>query len=137
MTLTQSVINYNGNFPDGDSLMTAGCFASRTGWITIVLNQLRPDMAVGSIRLCKESAVVSAAKPLSRRQREILAFLVQFECDHRYPPSIRDIVVGCGLTSTSVADYNLRALERTGHVQRSPHIARGLWLTEKGRTTAC
>ncbi len=46
---------------------------------------------------------------------------------------MRDIVKGCGLSSTSVADYNLRILEREGHLRRRPDISRGIELPGRGR----
>ena len=42
------------------------------------------------------------------------------------PPSIRDIVKGCNISSTSVVDYNLRILEREGHLRRDAEVSRGI-----------
>ena len=44
---------------------------------------------------------------LSSKQTAILKFIKQFIESKPYPPSIRDIKNGCGLSSTSVVDYNL------------------------------
>ncbi|MDW8008458.1 MAG: transcriptional repressor LexA [Chloroflexota bacterium] len=65
---------------------------------------------------------------LSARQRQILEFIRRFVEEHDYPPSIRQIQEGCGLSSTSVADYNLRLLERRGYVRRAPGWARAIEL---------
>ncbi len=65
---------------------------------------------------------------LSARQRQILEFIRRFIEEHDYPPSIRQIQEGCGLSSTSVADYNLRLLERRGYVRRAPGWARAIEL---------
>ena len=53
-------------------------------------------------------------KRRSDKQERILDFLREFLAQHDYPPSIRDIQAGCGISSTSVVDYNLKALRRRG-----------------------
>ena len=67
-------------------------------------------------------------KVLSPKQRRILDFLNSFLDEKSYPPTVRDIVKGCGLSSTSVADYNLRFLEREGYIRRDPEVSRGIEL---------
>ena len=51
---------------------------------------------------------------LSERQRRIMDFIAQFQQQHEYPPTIREIGQAAGISSTSVVDYNLRILEREG-----------------------
>ena len=68
--------------------------------------------------------------PRSDKPERILAFLRKFMGENGYPPSVRDVVDGCKLSSTSVADYNLRILERQGHIRRDPERARTIVLTE-------
>ncbi len=63
---------------------------------------------------------------LSERQRAILEFMEEFMREHDYPPSIRDIQVGCGISSTSVVDYNLKALERAGSIRRDREVSRAI-----------
>ena len=53
-------------------------------------------------------------KALSSRQQRIIDFVRDFWVDRGYPPTVRDIVGGCGISSTSVVDYNLDILEREG-----------------------
>ncbi|MCS7207536.1 MAG: transcriptional repressor LexA [Dehalococcoidia bacterium] len=65
-------------------------------------------------------------RPLSPRQQRILTFIREFILEHGYPPSIRDIQKGCGLSSTSVVDYNLQILQREGYLRRSPEVSRGI-----------
>jgi repressor LexA len=65
---------------------------------------------------------------LSPRQQQILDFLRAFIEEHDYPPSIRDIQEGCGISSTSVVDYNLRKLEEKGFIRRDREISRGIEL---------
>ena len=47
-----------------------------------------------------------------------------------YPPSIRDIQEGCDISSTSVVDYNLKALERLGYIRRDREVSRAIELCE-------
>jgi repressor LexA len=70
----------------------------------------------------------AAVKELSTKQQSIVGFIRRFWLDRGYPPSIRDIVVGCNLSSTSVADYNLRILEKRGYIRRHREVSRGIEL---------
>ncbi|RJQ07617.1 MAG: transcriptional repressor LexA [Dehalococcoidia bacterium] len=65
---------------------------------------------------------------LSEKQRDILRFLEQFIAEHDYPPSIRDIQQGCGISSTSVVDYNLKRLEEKGLIRRDREVSRAIEL---------
>ena len=67
-------------------------------------------------------------KKLSSRQRNIIDFVNRFWLERSYPPTVRDIVSGCGISSTSVVDYNLDILEREGYIRRHPGISRGIEL---------
>lgn len=48
---------------------------------------------------------------ISSRQRDILKFIQCYLDEHGYPPAIRDISAGCGISSTSVAVFHLKKLE--------------------------
>ena len=74
--------------------------------------------------------------PRSDKPERILAFLRGFFTDHHYPPSVRDIVEGCKLSSTSVADYNLKILEREGYIRRDRERARTISLIEQEPASA-
>ncbi len=69
-------------------------------------------------------------KGLSSKQQKILEFLRQFIREKDYPPSIRDIQLGCDISSTSVVDYNLKALERIGHIRRDREVSRAIELLD-------
>ena len=71
-------------------------------------------------------------KPLTQRQKKMLAFIQEFTAQHSFPPSIREITVACRISSPSVTDYNLRVLERKQYLIRKPRIARGIVLTNPG-----
>jgi repressor LexA len=70
---------------------------------------------------------------LSPKQERILDFLRRFLDERDYPPTVRDIVKGCGMSSTSVVDYNLNILEREGYIRRGREISRGIELVERDR----
>lgn len=65
---------------------------------------------------------------LSTKQQRIIDFIQRFLGDNGYPPAIRDIVSGCGISSTSVVAYNLSILEKEGYVRRHPEVSRGIEL---------
>lgn len=69
-------------------------------------------------------------KGLSAKQQTILDFLRRFIREKDYPPSIRDIQLGCNISSTSVVDYNLKALERLGHIRRDREVSRAIELLD-------
>src|SRR3989337_1232915 len=75
---------------------------------------------------------MTTGKSLSSKQQAIFRFIREFIRDHDYPPSIRDIQDGCNISSTSVVDYNLKALERLGHIRRDREVSRAIELV--GRT---
>lgn len=67
---------------------------------------------------------------LSERQNKILSFLKTFTLDNGYPPTIREIGEAVGITSTSVVNYNLDALQRAGMIYRDRTVSRGIRLVE-------
>jgi len=67
-------------------------------------------------------------KLLSPKQQQIIRFIHRFCQDVGYPPTIRDIVRGCDLSSTSVVAYNLNILERARYIRRHSEVARGIEL---------
>jgi repressor LexA len=70
-------------------------------------------------------------KDLSRRQQSILHFIERFLDENDYPPTIRDIQTELGISSTSVVDYNLKALEARGVIRRNSKISRGIELVNR------
>jgi repressor LexA len=67
-------------------------------------------------------------KALSPKQGRILQFIRKFIDTRGYPPTVRDIVAGCKISSTSVVAYNLARLETAGHIRRHADISRGIEL---------
>ena len=72
-------------------------------------------------------------KTLSTKQKQILAFLRRFREEKDYPPTIRDIVKACKISSTSVVDYNLKILEKEGHIRRDREVSRGIELMDRSQ----
>ncbi len=68
---------------------------------------------------------------LSPKQQQMAKFIHSFWEDRGYPPTIRDIVKGCSISSTSVVNYNLNILEREGYIRRHSEVARGIELTAR------
>ncbi len=73
-------------------------------------------------------------KVLSPKQQHIIDFIRRFWTDRGYPPTIRDIVHGCGISSTSVVDYNLNILEKKEYIRRHHEISRGIELLTRPPT---
>ena len=71
-------------------------------------------------------------KTVSRRQQAILQYIERFLEANDYPPTIRDIQSELGISSTSVVDYNLKALEARGLIRRNSKISRGIELMNRG-----
>ena len=72
---------------------------------------------------------------LSAKQQGIIDFIHRFLVDNGYPPTVRDIQSGCGISSTSVVDYHLRILESEGYIRRHPEVSRGIELLTRSFTS--
>jgi repressor LexA len=75
--------------------------------------------------------LVGKVNKLSPRQQKILDYICRYCQDTSYPPSIRDIVAGCQISSTSVVSYNLDVLEREGYIRRHTDVARGIEVLDR------
>ena len=69
---------------------------------------------------------------LSKHQQHILRFIHQHTQEHGFAPSIREISLATGITSTSVVNYNLERLITWGYLVKSRGKSRALGLTERG-----
>jgi SOS-response transcriptional repressor LexA len=63
---------------------------------------------------------------LTKRQRSVLEFIDQYAREHGYPPSVRDICRGLGLSSSATVHSHLRTLERKGYLTREPSRPRAI-----------
>lgn len=73
-------------------------------------------------------AAAPRRKELSEKQRMILEFISQFISQHSFPPSLREIGDGVGLSSPSSITYQLDQLEIAGYLRRHPNQNRALEL---------
>ena len=67
------------------------------------------------------------------RMRALVEAIASHQAVHGYPPSIRDLVVRTGVSSTSVVTYWLNACESAGLIVRVPSLSRAITLTATGR----
>jgi repressor LexA len=65
---------------------------------------------------------------MTDRQAAILSCVEQHIATRGFAPSLREIMEACGVSSTSVAAYNLRRLVQYGCLETTPGIARSLTL---------
>ena len=56
-------------------------------------------------------------KELTKRQSEILDFVKKYTAEHGYPPAIREICKGVGLSSPVTVFVHLRNLESLGYIK--------------------
>lgn len=69
---------------------------------------------------------------LKGRQREILEYIQEYQREHGYPPTIREIGEAVGLASGSTVYGHLNRLEKKGYVRRDPSKPRALEIVEDG-----
>ena len=62
------------------------------------------------------------------RQQAILDFIETFITDNRYPPTYEEIRRGVGLSTKSLVNHHMAALEAAGHLERDRLTPRGLRL---------
>src|SRR5690606_18373246 len=93
----------------------------------LVLISVCPDNGLEVVILSGE-----LSNMLSKRQQHILRFIHQHTLEYGFAPSIREISVETGITSTSVVNYNLERLITWGYLVKSRGKSRALGLTERG-----
>ncbi len=69
-------------------------------------------------------------KPLTERQRLVLAFIEDFCRRQGYPPTVREVAAHFGVQPRAAADH-LAALKRKGYLHREPGLSRGLALASR------
>jgi repressor LexA len=68
---------------------------------------------------------------ITPRQREVLGHISIFMEAKGFAPSLREICVLVGVSSTNVVAEYLDDLEKYGYIQRTPRIARSLKILKK------
>lgn len=71
-------------------------------------------------------------KGLTKRQREILTYVMTSMQQRGYPPSVREIGAALGLTSSSTVHSHLTALEKKGFIHRDPSKPRAIEILKDG-----
>ncbi len=65
---------------------------------------------------------------ISDKQREMLAFIENFAAENGYPPTYEEIRAGLKISSKSLVNHHLEALENAALLRRSPNTPRGIKL---------
>jgi repressor LexA len=65
-------------------------------------------------------------------REKILEYIRYFFDERGYAPTVRDIMKGCSISSTSLVQYHLNILEKEGQIRRDPEVFRSIQLVEKG-----
>jgi|Deesub1362B_J571_1020462.scaffolds.fasta_scaffold09698_1 repressor LexA len=74
-------------------------------------------------------------KGLSERQKEMLDFIRDFIRKKGYPPTYEEIRRFLGLSTKSLVDYHLKALQEKGYISRAARTPRGIKLTDRRLST--
>src|ERR1700694_3312899 len=64
--------------------------------------------------------------PLTKRQKEVLDYLVAFETKHGYAPSFEEIGKGMKLTSLATVHKHITTLEKKGFIRRGYNQSRSI-----------
>ncbi len=70
---------------------------------------------------------------LTKRQSEILNFIIDFSEECGYQPSYREIGDHFGFKSTRAVSDHIDALRRKGYLEKDPHRARCMKITKRAR----
>jgi repressor LexA len=67
----------------------------------------------------------------SELRERIFEYIRRFFDERGYAPTVRDILKGCDISSTSLVQYHLNILEKEGQIRRDPEVFRSIQLVEK------
>jgi repressor LexA len=70
---------------------------------------------------------------LTKRQREVYMYLVNYIDLNGYSPSLREVGDGLGLKSLATVHRHLRNLDSKGLIQRDHHQSRSIEIVPSGR----
>ena len=73
---------------------------------------------------------------VTRRQREVLQFIVRHSFESGYPPTISELQRGFGFKSPNSVITHVRALQSKGYLMKRPRTARGLILNPNLRAAS-
>ena len=75
--------------------------------------------------------MVRKSKGITEKHKKVLEFVNKYQSEYGRPPSIREIGEKVKISSTSVVNYYLDQLEKSGYIERDNRVSRGMRLTEK------
>jgi repressor LexA len=70
----------------------------------------------------------------NKTREHIIEYIHVFFDEHGYAPTVRDILKGCGISSTAVVQHHLDVLQRDGRIQRDPEVFRSIRLANHTNT---
>ena len=115
---------------------------TRTGWSRgLTLGPPSTTQARGTpITMAGNVHELPDAQPdesgLTPRQQAILRVIQQTTAERGYPPSVREIGQGVGLTSPSSVAHQLRTLEELGYLRKDPNRPRALVVSRPDEASA-
>lgn len=68
---------------------------------------------------------------LTKKQREVLNVILDFQTGHEYAPSVREIAGQLGVSSPATIHEHLQALAKKGYITVRDGMARGIELTKQ------
>ena len=71
-------------------------------------------------------------KNLSPKQQQIYDYIIAFQADHGYPPSVREIGEAVGLKSPSTVHFHLKGLEEKGLITKAEGKTRAITVSGPG-----
>lgn len=69
---------------------------------------------------------MQAKKSITKRQKEVLNFVIHFMAKNGYSPSLQEIANFLGTENISTAQYFIQELEEKGYLKKKSHVARGV-----------
>jgi repressor LexA len=76
--------------------------------------------------------MTGSPRPLKPRQQAILVAIREYQAEHGWAPTIRELAEATGYQWTSVVEYHLRRLEEYGYLVRLERSARTMRVTGAG-----
>ncbi len=63
--------------------------------------------------------IINSEKTLTKKQSEVLDYIKKYTAEHGYPPAIREIGAGLGLSSPATVHTHVKKLEEAGVIKTS------------------
>jgi repressor LexA len=91
-----------------------------------------PKLMAQSLRSRSQNAGIRSEAPvaLTKRQKEVLDYLVSFETKHGYAPSFEEIGKGLKLTSLATVHKHITTLEKKGFIRRGYNQSRSIEIVQ-------